>query len=522
MSDVFAELRRSSVADDSQLQESWEAIKETVAKTLLAIHPTLYERYSLAATNTAAGGPKSDGGGVVSGPLPGTCFQLIGVDLLLDADLTPWLIEINHNPSLTCDTAFDRDLKGGVVGTTLELLNVQQYDKKAHRQSAARWLRARKEKAKANTPLEKERLQQQKLKDQRTAARHVAKPSAAAAGSTAAPTGGGGSEASSAEAPESAGLFERVLGGGDGGSERFALFSSTALLQCWRAYVGVRKQGLSAVRWARLLRDQKLLGDRFSNALADRSFRKAIMSSGVDVDDAYAASASMGFQDFLDGFVAMAAEEVGTHSGRVSGGAGDLVGALTDLLRRLETHQPSSRQAPEPPPLACTLFKPPALAPLQLPRRPPALEVTVAPPWTPQRPSVMRRIGDSFKDGVDRMAANLPQSPSKQQRTSSAVAAGRLLSPRGESEPQRPEASPALLSRLSSSVGKTMGKSMRRLFRLDSRSSQLRSPSRGSGADATVHSPRTPSASPSKRARRGLWPLGGGQSQVAPDPEPSP
>jgi len=28
-------------------------------------------------------------------------------------DLRPWLLEVNHNPSLTCDTPFDHALKSG-------------------------------------------------------------------------------------------------------------------------------------------------------------------------------------------------------------------------------------------------------------------------------------------------------------------------------------------------------------------------------------------------------------------------
>ena len=42
--------------------------------------------------------------------------------------LGPWP-QINHNPSFTCDTPFDRELKGSVVRAALELLDLQPFDK---------------------------------------------------------------------------------------------------------------------------------------------------------------------------------------------------------------------------------------------------------------------------------------------------------------------------------------------------------------------------------------------------------
>lgn len=42
----------------------------------------------------------------------------------MDADLKPWLIEVNHAPSLATDSVFDQKIKSKLVKDTMNLLNL--------------------------------------------------------------------------------------------------------------------------------------------------------------------------------------------------------------------------------------------------------------------------------------------------------------------------------------------------------------------------------------------------------------
>ena len=43
---------------------------------------------------------------------------------MLDQNLKPWLIEVNHTPSFTTDTPLDRNIKMNVIHDTLKLMNI--------------------------------------------------------------------------------------------------------------------------------------------------------------------------------------------------------------------------------------------------------------------------------------------------------------------------------------------------------------------------------------------------------------
>lgn len=52
-------------------------------------------------------------------------FELYGYDFMIDADLKPWLIEINGGPSMTANTDFDCRLKCGLIDDALTIVDIE-------------------------------------------------------------------------------------------------------------------------------------------------------------------------------------------------------------------------------------------------------------------------------------------------------------------------------------------------------------------------------------------------------------
>ena len=53
------------------------------------------------------------------------CFELFGFDILIDAQLEPWLLEVNLTPALSCDSPLDQKIKSNVVSDLLSLTGIQ-------------------------------------------------------------------------------------------------------------------------------------------------------------------------------------------------------------------------------------------------------------------------------------------------------------------------------------------------------------------------------------------------------------
>ncbi len=52
------------------------------------------------------------------------CFELLGIDIMIDSNKKPWLLEVNHTPSFATDTPLDSFIKKNAIKDTLKLMNI--------------------------------------------------------------------------------------------------------------------------------------------------------------------------------------------------------------------------------------------------------------------------------------------------------------------------------------------------------------------------------------------------------------
>jgi tubulin polyglutamylase TTLL6/13 len=57
------------------------------------------------------------------------CFEILGFDILIDEEGTPWLLEVNHAPSFNTDTPLDAKVKRDVLHDTFRILNISLKEK---------------------------------------------------------------------------------------------------------------------------------------------------------------------------------------------------------------------------------------------------------------------------------------------------------------------------------------------------------------------------------------------------------
>ncbi|ETL79065.1 hypothetical protein L917_20239 [Phytophthora nicotianae] len=62
-------------------------------------------------------------------PFQVNSFDLLGYDILLDADLRPWLIEINSSPSMARDNDLDYQVKDAMMLDTLRVVDPLHFDR---------------------------------------------------------------------------------------------------------------------------------------------------------------------------------------------------------------------------------------------------------------------------------------------------------------------------------------------------------------------------------------------------------
>jgi tubulin polyglutamylase TTLL6/13 len=87
----------------------WNDIKKIIIKTFCSVQPILAHNYKSCQPDE---------------PANNMCFEILGLDIILDHKLKPWLLEVNHTPSFTADTPLDKVMKRGVIRDALQLMNI--------------------------------------------------------------------------------------------------------------------------------------------------------------------------------------------------------------------------------------------------------------------------------------------------------------------------------------------------------------------------------------------------------------
>lgn len=82
--------------------------------------------------------------------------ELYGFDILIDADLKPWLLEVNLSPSLGCDSTFDMNVKSAMLADLLTLIGLPAVDPSSAAQTSSTGQRQGRTKT---APSQKERNQ---------------------------------------------------------------------------------------------------------------------------------------------------------------------------------------------------------------------------------------------------------------------------------------------------------------------------------------------------------------------------
>eukprot|EP01062_Namystynia_karyoxenos_P016066 TRINITY_DN1585_c0_g4_i1.p1 TRINITY_DN1585_c0_g4~~TRINITY_DN1585_c0_g4_i1.p1 ORF type:complete len:1005 (+),score=307.86 TRINITY_DN1585_c0_g4_i1:134-3148(+) len=96
----------------------WRRIDGVIVKTLISALPHLNHMYCTCFRRA------NDGWG---------CFEILGFDLLLDECADPWLLEVNHMPSLHCDSPLDLRIKKALVLETMRILSISADDRAGER-----------------------------------------------------------------------------------------------------------------------------------------------------------------------------------------------------------------------------------------------------------------------------------------------------------------------------------------------------------------------------------------------------
>ena len=55
------------------------------------------------------------------------CFEVLGFDVMLDQEMKPYILEVNHDPSFETDSPLDFKIKKSLIADTFKLLQLNYF-----------------------------------------------------------------------------------------------------------------------------------------------------------------------------------------------------------------------------------------------------------------------------------------------------------------------------------------------------------------------------------------------------------
>jgi len=138
---------------DAKAAQLWQRVGSLCVKVIISILPSLqreyqelfekdkhmreyrmrHQQHQEAGSREGSGEAKTgEPGGAMDYEAGSHCFELLGVDVMIDSALKPWLIEVNHLPSFATDSPLDRQIKRSVLEQTLRVVRAKPSDKRKY------------------------------------------------------------------------------------------------------------------------------------------------------------------------------------------------------------------------------------------------------------------------------------------------------------------------------------------------------------------------------------------------------
>jgi len=117
----FAELRAHFERQRLDFEGTFDRIKDLVVKTLVAVEPAMRADWARAVGEEGEGWAARGPGGACRS----SCFEIYGFDVIIDADLKPWLLEVNVCPSFSSGSPLDKRIKTKLVADVFTLLGLR-------------------------------------------------------------------------------------------------------------------------------------------------------------------------------------------------------------------------------------------------------------------------------------------------------------------------------------------------------------------------------------------------------------